>query len=57
MVVKQTSYYFDFRFGSFVFSFGHPMKPVRVNMVHELIKSYGLNYWMNIKKGMNISEE
>lgn len=55
--MKQTSYYFDFRFGSFVFSFGHPMKPVRVNMVHELIKSYGLNYWMNIKKGMNISEE
>ena len=57
MTCRKVSYYFDFKFGNFIFSLGHPMKPLRINMVYELIKSYGLENWMNIKKGKNISYE
>ena len=54
---RKISYYFDFNFGNFLFSFGHPMKPMRINMVYELIKSYGLTNWINVKKGKSISYE
>lgn len=57
MTFRKVSYYYDIKFGNFIFSLGHPMKPLRINMVHELIKSYGLENWMNIKKGKNISYE
>jgi len=57
MYEEVISYYFDHKFGNFVFSFGHPMKPLRINMVHELVKSYGLNRYMNIKKGSNVSND
>ena len=55
MPSKKVTYYYDDKFGSFLFSFGHPMKPFRVNMTYELIKSYGLDHWLNIKNGKNIS--
>ena len=54
---RRISYYFDPQMGNFIFSFGHPMKPVRINMVHELISSYGLDLWMKIKRGKKISVE
>ena len=55
--MKSISYYQDSKFGNFIYSFGHPMKPVRINMVNELIRSYGLDKWLNIKAGKNISIE
>ena len=57
MDFNRISYFFEYKFGNFIFSFGHPMKPIRANMVFELIKSYGLDKWLNIKKGRCISLE
>ena len=52
---RKVTYFYDNKFGSFLFSFGHPMKPNRVNLTYELIKSYGLDHWLTIKNGKNIS--
>ena len=50
-------YFVEPKIGNFIFSFGHPMKPIRINMVNELIRAYGLENWLNIKNGKNISFE
>ena len=52
---RKVTYFYDNNFGSFLFSFGHPMKPYRINLTYELIKSYGLDHWLTIKNGKNIS--
>ena len=53
----KVDYFLEPNNGSFIFSFGHPMKPIRINMVNDLLKAYGLENWLNIKKGKNISFE
>lgn len=42
-------YFLDFGFGDFFYGANHPMKPIRVNMVHDLVFSYGLNSHLKIK--------
>jgi len=37
------SYFLDLNFGDFFYGVDHPMKPIRINMVHDLIFSYGLH--------------
>ena len=40
---KDCVYYFDEMIGTFHYSFGHPMKPLRVAMTDEIIKKYQLD--------------
>eukprot|EP00825_Cyclidium_porcatum_P024013 TRINITY_DN26573_c0_g1_i1.p1 TRINITY_DN26573_c0_g1~~TRINITY_DN26573_c0_g1_i1.p1 ORF type:complete len:444 (+),score=63.19 TRINITY_DN26573_c0_g1_i1:191-1522(+) len=40
---KNVAYYYDSKIGSFSYGNGHPMKPLRVTMTHDLIKAYGLS--------------
>jgi len=39
---KKVLYYHDDVIGTFQYAPGHPMKPFRVAMTNELVKSYGL---------------
>ena len=50
MQKSKVSYNIDRTLGDFIFSFGHPMKPMRINMVNELVKSYGLDHWLCIRQ-------
>ena len=39
---RRVSYFYDSEIGNFHYGFGHPMKPHRVRMTHDLIVTYGL---------------
>uniref|UniRef100_A0A7S0BFZ6 histone deacetylase n=1 Tax=Rhodosorus marinus TaxID=101924 RepID=A0A7S0BFZ6_9RHOD len=39
---RKVSYYYDGEIGNFYYAQGHPMKPHRVRMTHELIVAYGM---------------
>jgi histone deacetylase 1/2 len=39
---KKVLYYHDDVIGTYQYATGHPMKPLRVAMTNELVKSYGL---------------
>lgn len=39
---RKVSYFYDSEIGNFHYGFGHPMKPHRVRMTHDLIVTYGL---------------
>jgi len=45
---KQVSYYYDPEIGNFYYGHGHPMKPHRVRMAHDLIVRYGLHRHMEV---------
>ena len=40
---KDVVYYFDDMIGTFHYSYGHPMKPLRVAMTDEIVKKYELD--------------
>ena len=40
---KKVAYYFDEELGIYSFKKGHPMRPLRLKITDELIKSYGLH--------------
>jgi len=40
--MSRVSYYYNKEIGNFHYGLNHPMKPLRVNMTHELIKNYDL---------------
>ena len=42
------SYFYDNDAGNFAYDPGHPMKPFRIQLAHELIMSYGLYRKMEI---------
>ena len=44
----QVSYYYDPEIGNFYYGHGHPMKPHRVRMAHDLIVRYGLHRHMEV---------
>jgi acetoin utilization deacetylase AcuC-like enzyme len=48
-MASKASYYGDFNFGNFFFNVYHPMKPLRLSMVHDLIISYGMYKFLNYK--------
>lgn len=41
-MAKKVLYFYDEEVGNFFYGPGHPMKPHRVRMTHDLLKSYGL---------------
>ena len=50
MPKKTIAYFYDSEVGNYHFGYGHPMKPHRVRMAHELIVNYGLYQQMKIYK-------
>ena len=40
---RKVTYFYDSDIGSYYYGPGHPMKPVRVAMAHDLVTSYGLS--------------
>jgi acetoin utilization deacetylase AcuC-like enzyme len=45
---RSVSYFYDADVGSFLYGEGHPMRPFRINMTHQLIMAYGLYRKMNV---------
>jgi histone deacetylase 1/2 len=45
---KRVSYYYDADVGNFYYGQGHPMKPHRIRMAHNLILNYGLYRKMEV---------
>lgn len=43
MPQKKISYFHSPDYGLYYYGYSHPMKPFRVNLVHELLLAYGLN--------------
>jgi histone deacetylase 1/2 len=39
---KKVGYFYEDELGDFHYGYGHPMKPHRVRMTHNLVVSYGL---------------
>ena len=39
---KKVAYFYEDELGDFHYGYGHPMKPHRVRMTHNLVVSYGL---------------
>lgn len=54
---KRVAYFYDEDIGNFYFGNGHPMKPHRVRMTHNLVLSYGLYKKMDIFRPHLLSEE
>ena len=48
-MIRQVSYYYDPEIGNFYYGHGHPMKPHRVRMAHDLIVRYGLHRHMEVR--------
>jgi histone deacetylase 1/2 len=45
---KNVVYYYDDMIGTFNYSVGHPMKPLRVAMTDELVRKYELYPKMDV---------
>lgn len=45
---KRVSYFYDASVGSIHYGPGHPMKPLRMKMTHQLALAYGLHKQMDI---------
>ncbi|XP_004289603.1 PREDICTED: histone deacetylase 6-like [Fragaria vesca subsp. vesca] len=45
---RRVSYFYDPTIGQHYYGQGHPMKPLRIQMAHNLIVNYGLNHKMDI---------
>mmetsp|Transcript_7247 Transcript_7247/g.13743 ORF Transcript_7247/g.13743 Transcript_7247/m.13743 type:complete len:437 (-) Transcript_7247:65-1375(-) len=56
-IKKRVSYFYDEDIGNFYYGNGHPMKPHRVRMAHNLVLSYGLYKKMDIFRPHLISEQ
>jgi histone deacetylase 1/2 len=46
--MSRVSYYYNAKIGSYYYGQHHPMKPLRVKITHELVKSYGMLEQMNL---------
>ena len=54
----QVAYFYDPELGSYYYGRGHPMKPHRIRMAHNLILHYGLHDDMQVAlAGVNSSEQ
>jgi histone deacetylase 1/2 len=54
---KRVAYFYDEEVGNFYYGSGHPMKPHRIRMAHNLVLSYGLYKQMEIYRPHLISQE
>lgn len=56
---KRVSYYFDEEIGIYTFKKGHPMRPLRMKITDELIKTYEMDKLMECydQSDLEISDE
>eukprot|EP01100_Stratorugosa_tubuloviscum_P013394 TRINITY_DN6682_c0_g1_i1.p1 TRINITY_DN6682_c0_g1~~TRINITY_DN6682_c0_g1_i1.p1 ORF type:complete len:455 (+),score=176.34 TRINITY_DN6682_c0_g1_i1:26-1390(+) len=54
---KRVCYYYDSEIGNFYYGKGHPMKPHRIRMAHNLIVNYGLYKKMQIYRPALVTEK
>ncbi len=54
---KRVSYIYDDAVGNFHYGPGHPMKPQRLALTHELILAYGLDKHMDVYRPHSSSDE
>jgi histone deacetylase 1/2 len=57
MAKRRVSYFYDEDIGNFHYGIGHPMKPHRIRMTHELILTYGLYRKMEIYRPPLLTED
>jgi histone deacetylase 1/2 len=54
---KRVAYFYDEEIGNFYYGNGHPMKPHRIRVTHNLILNYGMYKKMEIYRPSLIAEE
>jgi histone deacetylase 1/2 len=54
---RKVSYYYDGEIGNYYYGQGHPMKPHRIRMAHNLILNYGLYRKMEIYRPYRAAQE
>ena len=56
---KRVSYYFDEEIGIYTFKKGHPMRPLRIKITDELVRSYEMDKLMECydSSDLEISDE
>jgi histone deacetylase 1/2 len=54
---RRVSYYYDGDIGNYYYGQGHPMKPHRIRMTHNLVLNYGLYRKMEIYRPHKASQE
>ncbi|GKT14875.1 Probable histone deacetylase 1-B [Aduncisulcus paluster] len=47
-LMPKVNYFYSPDFGGYYYGAGHPMRPFRMSLVHELVVSYGLHRHLNI---------
>lgn len=54
---KVVAYYYDGDVGNYSYGYGHPMKPHRMRMTHNLIANYGLDKHMDVLRPVRATRE
>ena len=54
---RKVCYYYDNDVGNYYYGQGHPMKPHRIRMTHNLLVNYGLYRKMQIYRPSRTSQE
>ncbi|KRZ03404.1 Histone deacetylase 1, partial [Trichinella zimbabwensis] len=54
---KRVAYYYDAEIGCYHYGRGHPMRPFRITLTHNLICSYGLNERMKIYRPLRATAD
>lgn len=57
MVNKRVAYYYDPDIGSYTYGLGHPMKPHRMRLTHELVGAYGMLEKMHVLRPKRATAE
>ncbi|TDL30045.1 hypothetical protein BD410DRAFT_737275 [Rickenella mellea] len=57
MSKRRVSYYYDNDVGLFSYGLGHPMKPHRIRMAHDLVQSYGMLNKMQVLRPRRASPQ
>ena len=53
---RRVAYFYDEDIGNFYYGAGHPMKPHRIRMTHNLVVNYGLYKKMEIFRPQTTTE-
>ncbi|TCD60061.1 hypothetical protein EIP91_010795 [Steccherinum ochraceum] len=57
MSTRRVAYYYDPDVGAFTYGLGHPMKPQRMRITHELVSAYGMLDHMQVLRAKRASAE
>ncbi|KAF8871390.1 hypothetical protein CPB84DRAFT_1800914 [Gymnopilus junonius] len=57
MSKRKVAYYYDSDVGAYTYGLGHPMKPHRIRVTHDLVTAYGMLDKMHILKPKRASPE